>query len=170
MELKHDDIVAVEYAVLGGLLTNPETVGSACTELTPDLFSQTGTKGVYKAIEALHLDGAPVEELDTVSKISEGVQLLKSTYLENLPISKFSDACHLNVNTFRKLFNKQYGMSPVKYRNKLRIERARELLQDGSFTVAEVAYASGFENVGYFCRYYRSIYNETPSQTQARGF
>ena len=69
MELKHDDIVAVEYAVLGGLLTNPETVGSACTELTPDLFSQTGTKGVYKAIEALHLDGAPVDRVTVRAKL-----------------------------------------------------------------------------------------------------
>lgn len=114
------------------------------------------------------LDGADFEELDVASKISEGVQLLKLTYLENLPITKFSDACHLNVNTFRNLFNKQFGMSPVKYRNKLRLERARELLQEESFTIAEVAYASGFENVGYFCRYYRSVYNETPSQTKKR--
>ena len=114
------------------------------------------------------LDDTPFEKLDVDSKISDGVQLLKLTYLENLPITKFSDACHLNVNTFRNLFNKQFGMSPVKYRNKLRLERARELLQEGGFTIAEVAYASGFENVGYFCRYYRSIYNETPSQTKAR--
>jgi transcriptional regulator GlxA family with amidase domain len=50
----------------------------------------------------------------------------------------------------------------------LRIERARELLSDGSLTVAEVAYASGFENIGYFCRYYRRITGEAPGDTKKR--
>lgn len=100
------------------------------------------------------------------SKISEGVRLLQQTYLENLPISRFSDACHININTFRNLFNKQFGMSPVKYRNQLRVQRARELLREGLFTVSEVSYASGFDNVGYFCRYYRKITGESPSDTK----
>ncbi len=100
------------------------------------------------------------------SKIADGVRLLQHTYLENIPISKFADESHININTFRTLFNKQFGMSPVKYRNNLRIERAKELLREGIFTVAEVSYASGFENVGYFCRYYRKITGESPSDTK----
>ena len=79
---------------------------------------------------------------------------------------QYAEASHVSVNTFRNLFQKQFGMSPLKYRNYLRIERAKELLCEGSFTVAEVAYASGFENIGYFCRYYRQITGESPSETK----
>ena len=103
---------------------------------------------------------------DIDSKISDGVRLLEQTYLENLPIVQYAEASHVSVNTFRILFQKQFGMSPLKYRNHLRIERAKELLCEGSFTVAEVAYASGFENIGYFCRYYRQITGESPSETK----
>jgi len=56
--------------------------------------------------------------------------------------------------------------SPVKYRNALRVERAKELLRDGSFSVAEAAYASGFENIGYFCRTYRNFMGEAPGDTK----
>ena len=105
-------------------------------------------------------------EGDDNSQIREGVKLLALTYLENLPIARYAEASHVSVSTFRSLFQKQFGTSPLKYRNALRIERARELLLEGSFTVAEVAYASGFENLGYFCRYYRQITGETPSQTR----
>lgn len=101
--------------------------------------------------------------------ILDGVLLLERTYMENLPISEYAAASHISVNTFRRLFQKQFGMPPIPYRNRLRIERARELLSEGSFTVAEVAYAVGFETVGYFCRYYRQVTGESPSETKKKS-
>ena len=105
---------------------------------------------------------------DIHSQIREGVTLLELTYLENLPVARYAEASHVSVSTFRALFQRQFGTSPLKYRNALRIERARELLREGSFTVAEVAYASGFENLGYFCRYYRQLTGESPSKTRKK--
>jgi len=106
---------------------------------------------------------------ETNSQIADGVHMLEQTYLENLPIAQYAAASHVSVNTFRSLFQKQIGMSPLKYRNHLRIERAKELLREGGVTVAEVAYASGFENIGYFCRYYRQITGESPGETKKRN-
>ena len=102
------------------------------------------------------------------SQIREGVTLLELTYLENLPISHYAEASHVSLSTFRSLFQRQYGTSPLKYRNALRIERARELLREGGFTVSEVAYACGFENIGYFSRYYRQMTGEAPGQTKKK--
>ena len=99
-------------------------------------------------------------------RIGEGVRLLKQTYLENLSIETFAAACSLSESAFRQLFRKQYGISPLQYRNRLRIQRARELLEYDHCTVAEAAYASGFENLGYFCRCYKKITGQTPKQTK----
>lgn len=101
--------------------------------------------------------------------ISEGVHLLEQTYLENLPIAQYAEASHVSVNTFRSAFRKEFGTSPLKYRNRLRVERAKELLSESGFTVAEAAYASGFENIGYFCRYYRQITGESPGETKRKN-
>ena len=125
---------------------------------------------MYRLLGMIYAAGWSFMEKDEVnSKIVEGVRLLEQTYLENQPISKYAEASHVSVNTFRNLFQKQFGMSPLKYRNHLRIERAKELLCEGSFTVAEVAYASGFENIGYFCRYYRQTVGETPTETKRKN-
>lgn len=102
------------------------------------------------------------------TSIFAGVLLLQQTYLENLPVSKFAEASNMSISSFRAMFTKQYGFSPIQYRNRLRINRAVELLNEGSCTVAEAAYASGFENVGYFCRYYKKVTGETPSETKHR--
>lgn len=101
-------------------------------------------------------------------QIEEGVHLLEQTYLENLPIKQYAEASHVSVNTFRNVFQKEFGTSPLKYRNRLRIERAKELLSESGFTVAEAAYASGFENIGYFCRYYRQVTGESPGDTKRK--
>ena len=105
---------------------------------------------------------------DIDSRILAGVQLLEQSYLENIPITSFADASHVSVSSFRERFQKQFGTSPVKYRNNLRIERAKELLYEGSSSIAEVAYASGFENVGYFCRCFKQITGEFPTKKKNR--
>ena len=117
-------------------------------------------------IHSMHLATFVQDEIPP--QIREGVKMLELTYLENLPISRYAEASHVSLSTFRSLFQRQYGTSPLKYRNALRIERARELLREGGFTVAEVAYACGFENLGYFCRYYRQLIGESPSRTKKK--
>lgn len=113
----------------------------------------------------------PLErEAEKQSRIFQGVCLLEQTYLKNLPVSQYANACNLNVNTFRSLFGERFGMSPVKYRNHLRIARARELLSEEGFTVSEAAYACGFESTGYFCRCYHKTVGETPGGTRKRYF
>lgn len=100
------------------------------------------------------------------ANIVPGVLLLQQSYLENVPITQFAEACKMSISSFRRQFTEAYGLSPVQYRNRLRIERARSLLSDGNCTVSEAAYASGFENLGYFCRCYKKLTGETPLETR----
>lgn len=121
---------------------------------------------VYRLLATIYSDHRLFETEKQYTQISKGVLLLKQTYLENLPIEMFAKACSISESSFRQLFHKQYGMSPLQYRNNLRINRARELLEYDNCTVAEAAYASGFENLGYFCRYYKKLTGQTPKQTK----
>ena len=120
---------------------------------------------IYRLLGAI-CSSAPAlsSRRDIDSRIFPGVQLLEQRYLENLPISIFAEACHISLSSFRAHFQRQFGISPVRYRNNLRVERAKELLYEGSSSIAEVAYASGFENVGYFCRCFKQITGEFPTK------
>lgn len=111
----------------------------------------------------------PSIKLQKHQQIFAGVLLLEQSYLENLPVSKFAEASGISISLFRTLFSKQFGMSPVQYRNRLRIDRAAVILSEGSCTVSEAAYACGFENIGYFCRCYNKFMGETPMETKLRS-
>ncbi len=122
---------------------------------------------VYRLLSMVYEEDVLMEmRQPKYANIVPGVLLMQQTYLENIPISEFAAACCISVSSFRGLFTEQYGLSPIQYRNRLRINRARAMLRDGNCTVAEAAYASGFDNIGYFCRYYKKITGETPRASQ----
>ena len=103
-------------------------------------------------------------EQGAASKIFAGVMLLKQSYLENRPVADYANACHMSISSFREHFLALYGTSPIAYRTRLRIERAALLLGEGSCTVTEAAYASGFQNIGYFCKCYKKQMGHSPGQ------
>lgn len=100
--------------------------------------------------------------------IAPGAHLLEQTYLEDLPISRYAEACSISLSSFRSLFTEFYGISPLRYRNRLRIYHARVMLTETHCTVEEAARGSGFDNVGYFCRLYKKTTGETPGQTREK--
>ena len=124
-------------------------------ELLYRLLGQVFEKDVLSGVEG------PV-----YPQIAPGTLLLQNAYMENIPITELAKASNVSVSSFRDLFKKQFGESPVRYRNRLRIQRAAALLEEGSCTVAEAAYASGFDNVGYFCRCYKKLTGKTPTQSK----
>jgi AraC-like DNA-binding protein len=125
---------------------------------------------VYRLLGTVYEIGSiPSIKLQKHQQIFAGVLLLEQSYLENLPVSKFAEASGISISLFRTLFSKQFGMSPVQYRNRLRIDRATVILSEGSCTVSEAAYACGFENIGYFCRCYNKFMGETPMETKLRS-
>lgn len=61
-------------------------------------------------------------------------------------------------------FSKNFGLSPIKYLNNLRIEKAKELLSVSDFSVTEIAYKVGFSDIHYFSRYFNKQENKSPIQ------
>ena len=95
-------------------------------------------------------------------RIADGVKLLEERFLENLPISEIAEASFVSESNFRKIFQKEFGTCPIQYRNSLRLKRAQTLLNDGEYSVSEVAELSGFPSESYFCRAYKKAFGVTP--------
>ena len=99
-------------------------------------------------------------------KIQRGAQLLEQFCLKDIKIADIARECYVSVSTFRRLFKKYYGIPPIQYRIQLRINHATMLLNDGEYTVAEVAELSGFSSENYFCRLYKKIVGKTPTNNK----
>ncbi|MBK7939877.1 MAG: DNA-binding response regulator [Lewinellaceae bacterium] len=56
------------------------------------------------------------------------------------------------------------GASPSVFIRNIRLQKARELLRDGTLTIAEIAYEVGFSTPAYFSTMFLEAFGKTPSE------
>ena len=83
---------------------------------------------------------------------------------ENRKVSYYAALCDMSEANFRRLFREYTGISPIDYRNDIRLTHAKNKLQSGEYNVSEAAYESGFTNLSFFIRLYKKKYGHTPKQ------
>ena len=65
-------------------------------------------------------------------------------------IAKLADMCNMSDTYFRRLFVTEFGTTPLRYINRLRMTQISELLQANYNSIEEIAEQCGFNNVNYF--------------------
>ncbi|MBQ9784566.1 MAG: helix-turn-helix transcriptional regulator [Clostridia bacterium] len=77
---------------------------------------------------------------------------------------EISRAAGCSPSHLRMLFKKEYGESPTRFLNRVRVERAKEMIVSGIFMLKEIAIACGFQNVYYFSRVFKSFTGVPPGK------
>lgn len=96
--------------------------------------------------------------------IERGVEYLHANLYGKIDYKKPSELCGISYTYFKRLFIERFGVPPVRYVNDMRLERSRELLLTGKYSVGEIAEACGFENAYYFSRKFKEKYRLSPTQ------
>lgn len=71
------------------------------------------------------------------------------------------------VHLYKKLLSIT-GKTPVEFIRVMRLKRAGQLLRESQLNVSEIAYQTGFNNLGLFRKYFKKEYGILPSEFQAR--
>lgn len=97
-------------------------------------------------------------------RLAPAIGYLLEHLTEKIDCKSLARICCLGSAQFYNLFREAYHMTPLEYRDRLRMERAMLLLRDGAFSVAEVAEELGFESVSYFSRFFKKYQGVSPSK------
>ncbi len=84
-------------------------------------------------------------------KILPAIEALRREYQRNEKITKYARMVYMSESQFRKLFRQSMGVTPVDYRNRLRLKQVENLLFSG-YTLEEAVQEAGFGSVSYYCR------------------
>ena len=95
--------------------------------------------------------------------ISEGINYLEHNEDQALSISEIAELCNVSEIYFRKLFKEYSGMSPIKFRIKGKIEKAKLLLEYENMSMQEISDYLGFVSPAYFTQQFKSVEGITPS-------
>lgn len=95
-----------------------------------------------------------------------GLEAWTAANLHNdlLDVGAMADQMALSERQLLRRLKQLTGISPQKYIAEMRLQKARDLLERGVYrSVAEVAYAAGFNHPKVFSRDYRSRFGKLPS-------
>ena len=92
------------------------------------------------------------------------ISYIRRHIYEPISISELSGIARVSKDHLIRLFKKECGMTPIKYINLKKIERAQLLLTTENIAVKEVGYLLGFSDITYFNRVFRNITGISPTQ------
>lgn len=97
------------------------------------------------------------------SRLLHVLAMVRETPHQNWTVEQMAREAGLSVPHFTDVCRRQTGMPPLAYLIRLRLQRAMDLLQQGSHNVAEVARLVGYEDPFYFSRLFRKHLGMPPS-------
>lgn len=109
------------------------------------------------------------EGLEEVNKEEKASLIAVENYIQNnlqkeLTISDLSLIAGFNTSKFKKSFKEVYGTTVFKYITSLRIEKAKKLITEQDYTVAQASYEVGYKNPQHFTVAFKKMMGYLPSQ------
>lgn len=103
------------------------------------------------------------DEKDT-GRINSVYQFLIQNFHRNISLEEVAGIGNMSPTAFCRFFKSRTQKSFIQFLNELRIGHACKLLQDEEYSVADVCYESGYNNLANFNKFFKSITSKSPSE------
>lgn len=108
----------------------------------------------------------PAPEFEIEDQFIHEIRCIVEAQLDNdnLTITQLAEKLNMSrVQLFRKV-KALTGQSPSRLVRSFRLEHAKRMLLNTSFSIAEIAYRVGFSDPAFFSRTFREAYGQSPSE------
>lgn len=94
--------------------------------------------------------------------ISEGIELMENN--SDKTLNEIAQICGVSEGHFRKLFREYSGENPIEFRQKHRIEKAKQLLLLDTHSIGEIAEELNFSDIYHFSKTFKKITGLSPQK------
>jgi len=101
--------------------------------------------------------------------INKARLLFRSNIINDFSPEKAAEELQVGYSWFRKVFKNYTGLSPGQYYIQLKIERAKELLNNSEIPIKEIAYDLRFDSYFYFSRIFKEKTGLSPTDYRKRA-
>lgn len=98
------------------------------------------------------------KEIDTVKKY------IYENYDKELSIDILADKVYMAPSYLSHVFKKETGQNISKFIKSLRMEKAKQMLEDTHEKIVNISACVGYPNVSYFCKSFREYYGVSPQK------
>jgi len=108
-----------------------------------------------------------IKEINISGMDNNLLKMMKSEVEKNisdpdLNVNRLSEKLQLSSSMLYRKLTKLTGMSPVEFIRNIRIEHSAQLLKSSDSNVSEAAYNSGFNDLSYFTKCFKTHFGVTP--------
>ncbi len=89
---------------------------------------------------------------------------LQDNFARKVSVPQLAAQFGMSTRSFNRRFKAAMGQTPVDYLRELRLNSARDLLQQTNLSIQEICGLCGFQEVSYFSRQFRQFFQTTPGQ------
>lgn len=100
------------------------------------------------------------------SPLGQALAYMHENFSAPVQLEDLSRAAFLSSSHFQRLFKQEFSISPMRYIQSLRIDKAKELIIRGN-PMTEVALATGFYDQSHFNKYFKMLVGMRPSAYSA---
>jgi transcriptional regulator GlxA family with amidase domain len=101
---------------------------------------------------------------ENIRRIEISISYMIQHFNKPMQVAKLAALVNISPSHYFALFKRQTGCAPIDYFIRLRMERARRLLDTTSLNVKEIASELGYEDPFYFSRVFKSVNRVSPSE------
>jgi AraC-like DNA-binding protein len=136
-----------------------------CKDILADLALQ---ELIINIIQIQHLQIADHSDTgeSNINPLAFITAFVKAHITEEIKLEDLSIKACMSKATFYRSFKREFGISPHEYITAERIKKAKRMLSETEVTIKTVCYESGFSDVNYFVRLFRTVEGITPKQYQ----
>jgi transcriptional regulator GlxA family with amidase domain len=100
----------------------------------------------------------------TDSVVHKAMLLIEQQLQSPEPIAELCEPLGIGRRQLERRFQRDVGLSPAEYRNRLRLDRAQWLLKNTDLEVTEVCFECGFQDGASFSRFVRKALGRSPRE------
>ena len=126
-----------------------------------------GFRACFKCRPELAPGNAPVDSLSRL--VAAAVSRIEGGFLEERSVADLATDLRVTARHLRRALVSELGVSPVELALSRRMALAKQLVEDTTLPMAEVAHASGFGSVRRFNATFRERFGRAPSELRRGG-
>ena len=94
--------------------------------------------------------------------VSEAIEYIKANFAEECSLNDVAKHLHLSYFYASHLFRKGLNMSFQDYRDKIRVEEAKRMLENDDEKIETIAFSCGYSSTGNFRKAFKAFFGITP--------
>ncbi|MCT4596961.1 MAG: AraC family transcriptional regulator [Vallitalea sp.] len=114
--------------------------------------------------KASYLDRINRSTSDEMNTLAMSIKYIEENITKRITVEDVATHVNMGYEKFRKLFSKQYRVSPGNYIMNRRINIAQKMLSGGNFSIKEISMELGYPDAYTFSKQFKKITGHTPTE------